>query len=403
MNELGLDQALALLCEEIPVLRETEIVPAAQAQRRVLAQPVVSALDLPAFDNAAMDGFAVRAADCTQPTRLHCIGNALAGHAFAGTVGPNEAVRTMTGAPMPAGTDALVMLEDVSVEGDEVSCPRPIPAGLNVRQRGEHVQAGQTVLTTGRHLCAAEIGLAAAVGCAELTVFRRLRVGIASTGDELADPPQPLPESGSYDANRPFLRTICTAAGFDTLDLGICDDTPAAFSGLLHRAATLRIDALLVSGGSAQGDADVVRRAESVRFVPLNIRPGRGVTLGRIERAGHRLALIGLPGNAVAAFVMFQLLALPALLHCAGGVARVPTHLPLPLAVELRCKPGRVEYRRARFIESATGLAVEPLPQQGSAMLKSLADADALIAVGPGTHYPAGAPIPTVPLASLSG
>jgi molybdopterin molybdotransferase len=308
----------------------------------------------------------------------------------------------MTGAPLPPAADAVVIQEETTREGDVVSFSAAVRAGQNVRARGEHVRAGDVVIAAGTTLRAAEIGLAAAVGVTQLPALRRLRVGLASTGDELADPPTPLAAAGSYDANRPMLALACRAAGFMVVDLGICRDEAIAFATLIDRAHAEALDALLISGGSALGDADVVRKAEATRFLAVNIRPGRGITFADFGQGSHRLALIGLPGNAVAAFIMFHLIALPGLRHLAGGVARVPDHLPLPLAVDLNCKPGRVDYRRGRFeYDSAGEVTVRPLEQEGSAMLRTIVGADVLIAAGPKPRYRAGERILVVPLAGL--
>jgi molybdopterin molybdotransferase len=401
-HELDAHAALAALRDQLAPVTERESMAVAGAAGRIVASDVIAGLDLPAFANAAMDGYAVRAADCQGPTRLRVIATALAGHMPDASLQAGTAVRIMTGAPLPPTADAVVIQEDASREGELVSFSTAVRAGQNVRPRGEHVRAGEVVLATGTALRAAEIGLAAAVGITQVDVFRRLCVGLASTGDELADPPAPLAAAGSYDANRPLLARACRTAGFSVVDLGICRDQAPEFARLIDRARAEALDALLVSGGSALGDADVVRQSEAVRFFPVNIRPGRGITFGDFGRQSAQLALIGLPGNAVAAFVMFHLIALPALRHLAGGVARVPEHLPLPLAVDLTCKPGRVDYRRGRFEYDAAGeLTVRPLEQQGSAMLRTIVEADVLIAAGPRPRYRAGEKILVVPLASL--
>ncbi|MFN7780825.1 MAG: molybdopterin molybdotransferase MoeA [Betaproteobacteria bacterium] len=455
-TELSVADALALLAPRVPVVGRTKTVAAASALGRVLAQPVASRLDLPAFDNAAMDGYALRAADATGPaTRLRLVGRALAGHAWGGTIGTGECVRITTGAPMPQGADAVVMQELARVAGDAVEIDGPIAAGLSCRLRGEHVRLGETVLLAGRRLASYDLGLIAAAGVARIDVHEWLRVGVLSTGNELADPPSPLPSGGAYDGNRPMLLAALAQAGFEAIDLGICPDRGDAFNAIVDRTLNMGLHALLTTGGAAQGDADIVRQAGSVEFVPLNIRPGRGVVFGLLHgddprphpnpppqagegevplpceagqgwgggvapgpklassdtprpvaqvapqesRRRSPLVLIGLPGNAVAAYVMYRLLARPLLERMGGGEARVPTALPLPLASALRHKGGRTDYRRARIVTRADGTpAVEPLAQQGSAMLLSLSDADVLIAVGPQAAYAAGDPIPTLPL-----
>jgi molybdopterin molybdotransferase len=259
VNEFTIDAALAHLRTAFASISGTEEIRLAQASGRVLSQPVVAAVDLPAFDNSAMDGYALRAADLSADA-LREVGHSYAGHGFAGAVQPGECVRIMTGAPLPAGADTVVMLEDTARSAAGVQVLRtPLP-GANVRRRGEHVQRGAAVLTVGRLLGPAEIGLAAGSGASTVCVQRRLRVGVASTGDELADPPALLSAATSYDANRPLLlATLRQDAGIDSTDLGICPDDKAAFAALIERALALGLDALVISGGAAQGDADPPR------------------------------------------------------------------------------------------------------------------------------------------------
>lgn len=399
--ELSVDEAIAELIATLQPVEGVERVPTSAALARILAEDIASPLDLPAFDNAAMDGYALRAADLALPA-LREIGTALAGHAFAGRVEAGTCVRIMTGAPLPAGADTVVMVEDTVREDGRVRIVHPPAAGANVRRRGEHLGRGDVALPSQRQLRAADLGLAAAIGCSELPVMRRLRVGLLSTGDELADPPAPLAAGAAYDANRPFLRASVERSGFEAIDLGICPDRSAEFERVLARALADRLDAVVISGGAAQGDADIVRRAGGVRFVALNIRPGRGIAAANLTQSDHAMTLLGLPGNAVAAFVMFHLVARPVLLHLAGGIATVPPSLPVPLAGPVHVRGGRIDYRRACFVRDSRGaLAVAPLKDQGSAMLRTIVEADALIAVGPQTDYAAGEPVEAIPLAAL--
>jgi molybdopterin molybdotransferase len=401
-TELTAAQALDELVGWLPPVREQEPVDLGAAGGRVLSQPVLSNVDLPGFDNSAMDGYALRHADLRPGHWLHEIGRAYAGHPFAGRVEPGTCVRIMTGAPIPDGADTVAMREDVAVDAGSVRVERPPTQGANIRRRGEHIAAGEVALPAGRQLRPVDLGLAAAVGAARLTVFRRLRVGIVSTGDELVDPPAALPAAASFDANRPLLAAGAGRLGFAWHDLGICRDTPQAFATALARARELRLDALVVSGGAAQGDADVVRATAGVRFISLNLRPGRGIAAARLEGAGAPMALLGLPGNAVATYVTYHLLVRPLLLHLAGAAAVVPQHIPLPLAGAVRVRGGRIDYRRARFVRDPSGqLRVQPLPEQGSAMLRTVTEADALVALGPQEAYADGAPVDTVPLAML--
>jgi len=399
-GELPLAQAFADLAAELPQLRDAESVPAASAQGRMLAGNVVSTVDAPSFDNSAMDGYALRFDDLRPGHWLHEIGRAYAGHPFDGVVAVGTCVRIMTGAPLPAGADTVVMLEDVAVDGGTVSVLRTPAAGANIRRRGEHIARGAIAITAGRQLRDADVGLAAAVGVTTLAVRRRLRLGILSTGDELADPPQPLGPAGSFDANRPFLCAAARRCGFEVHDLGIVGDSLQTFAAARRRAQELGLDALLVSGGAAQGDADIVRAAAGVRFVPLAFRPGRGIVFARFDDGEAPLTLFGLPGNAVAAYISFHLLVRPLLLRLAGADATVPLHLPLPLAGGACLRGGRIDYRRARLVRDDSGsLRAALLRDQGSAMLRTVTEADALVALGPQPTYADGDLVETVPLA----
>lgn len=400
MTERTVGDVLAALRARLTPLAEATTIDLASATGRVLAADVVSRVDLPAFDNAAMDGYALRAEDAAAPATLRVVGQAFAGHAFAGRVAPGEAVRIMTGAALPDGADAVVMQEDTERRGEAVALRAAVRSGLNVRRRSEHVRAGEAVLLAGRRLRPEDIGLAASVGVDALCVLRRLRVALLSTGDELVDAPAPLSASASYDGNRPLLAALVARAGADVIDLGIARDDDADLAARLADAARAQADVLITTGGAAQGDADVVRRHGAVEFLPLNVRPGRGIVFGAVAPLDHPMTLLGLPGNAVAAYVMYQLVARPLLGWLAGAGEEAPLAVPLPLAVDVRGKPGRVEWRRARFVRRFGGLGVEPLKDQGSAMLRTVGEADALIAVPP-EGARAGEPVDALPLAAL--
>ena len=400
MTELTVAEVLAALRARLEPLAEYEAINHSAGINRVLAADVVSTVDLPAFDSAAMDGYAIRAEDAAGPVKLKVVGHALAGHAHAGRVEGGQAVRAMTGAALPAGTDAVVISEDTEATNGDVRVLRTVQAGDNVRRRGEHVRAGEAVLLAGRRLRSHDIGLAASVGAGALMVTRRLRVAILSTGDELVDAPAPLGASAAYDGNRPLLAALVTRAGADLIDLGISSDEDADFTARLEQAARAQADVLITTGGAAQGDADVVRKHGDTEFLPMNFRPGRGLLFGTVARVGHTMTLLGLPGNAVAAYVMYQLVARPLLGWMAGAGEETPLTVQLPMAVDSRGKPGRVEWRRARFVQRYGGLALEPLKDQGSAMLRTLSEADALIAVPP-AGVRAGEPIDAMPLAAL--
>jgi len=392
-RELTLDEALAELQAGRPAdpLLPCEDIALAAAAQRVLARDIVAGLDLPSFDNAAMDGYAVRASDCGTATTLSIVGRALAGHVFEGRLGPQQAVRILTGAPLPAGADAIIIDEQADVTDQVLTVGGTVAAGSNVRRRGEHVRRGDVVLSRGRRLRASDVGLAASLGVSQVPVYRRPRVGVLSTGDELADAPSPLASGGAYDGNRPFLRALLERGGFTAIDLGIAGDTAAALDAALRDAQTQALDVVMTSGGAAQGDADFVRRLGDLRFIAVNFRPGRGIVAGSLRTGTGTLPLFGLPGNAVAAYTMFVLLVRPLLGHLSGAGLERALMLELPIASAAQGRAGRIEWRRARWKHIDGQLCVEPLPQQGSAMLRTVSEADALIAIGPQEIYAAGA------------
>ena len=398
-RELSVDEAMRTIAALAPVVTGEEHVPLALARHRILARAVHAQADLPGFDNAAMDGYALRHGEASQPLRE--VGRALAGHPYEQPVPPGACVRIMTGAAVPDGTDTVVMREDTRVANDCIVIERPPAAGANIRRRGEHIAAGAAVYADGQRLRGVDLALLAGLGCTQVAVRPRLRIGVLSTGDELADAPAPLPPAGGYDANRPLLRGLLEGLGFDVVDLGICADRAGDFDATLGRARDDALHALLVSGGAALGDADIVRRGDAVRFLPIAARPGRGIAVAQLGGASSCL-LLGLPGNVVAAYVLFQLVARPVLLHYAGAPLVPTPHVPLRLARDVHVRGGRVDYLRARYVDDAElGRALEPLAMQSSSALRSVTEADALMAIGPQADYRRGDTVQALLLAAL--
>jgi molybdopterin molybdotransferase len=367
--ELSVDGALAELRRSFVRITGHETVAVREALGRILATDVVSRVDSPAFDNSAMDGFAVRAEDCIQPTQLAVIGTALAGHSFDRALAQGQAVRIMTGAPLPLGADAVVMSEDTVETESGVRLTRGVASGTNVRRKGEHVQRGECVLRRGRRLRAQDLGLAASVGAASLDLMRRLKVGVLSTGDELVDAPADLPASGAYDGNRPLLCALASAAGHDVLDLGISADDSAAFARALARATTSGIDVLITTGGAAQGDADVVRHHGDVRFMAIDFRPGRGVAVGPLQRRAR--SDCSTPGQRRGRIRRLPAGRPPLLAWIAGAEAERPLALSLPLVSDARANPAapRATCAPGSTAEHRGGRTAK---DQGSAMLRTV-------------------------------
>jgi len=379
-------------------------VPLQAAVGRVLARDLVAPIDLPGADESAMDGYALRSADTREVRpRLRVVGRVLAGDGRAPGIGIGDCVRIMTGAVLPPDCDAVVPFEEVAEEaGGWVLLGTPVLPGSHVRPRGEHVSAGEVAIAAGTRLRRAHLALAAALGVASLSVLACPRVGVLSTGNELLEAPGALRRGQSFDANRPLLLAALAASGMEAIDLGICPDDPARFARCMDAAFAGECAAILVTGGAAAGDADVVRAIDGARFLSIPIRPGRGLVLARPALGPRSIPLLGLPGNAVAAYVMLHLLALPLLRRLAGETAaRPPGSIPVPLESDAIVRGGRIEFRRGVLTQGPEGPRARLLAQQGSAMIRSLCEADILVALGPGPATHAGEMVRVVRIDSL--
>jgi molybdopterin molybdotransferase len=373
-----------MIAERVQPVNETEAVDLAGARGRVLAADVISPLDLPPFDNSAVDGYAVRhrELDPKGETRLAVTGRLTAGSAAAVPLGAHEAARIFTGAPMPAGADTVFMQEDVRTEDGAVVVPPGLKPGANRRLAGEDVRKNSVLLPAGRRLAAQDVALAAAVGLTHLTVRRRVRVALFSTGDEIVDPGKPRPAAALYDANRFLLDGMLERLSADVTDLGILKDDPAALETAIAKAARDH-DLVLTSGGVSTGEADHVRNAiekiGKLVFWRVAIKPGRPVAMGVVPGGNAAAAFVGLPGNPVAAFITFARVVRPLFLRLAGAAPEPLTALPVRLAFAYKKKTGRREYVRVALRPAADG-TVEAFkhPQDGAGVLTSLTETDGL-------------------------
>jgi molybdopterin molybdotransferase len=365
---------------------ETESVGTREALGRVLAEDIVPAIDVPAHDNSAMDGYAVRAADLAAgaESTLKEIGAAFAGRPFAGAVGAGECVRVMTGAVMPKGADTVVVQEATRKDGARVVVPAAQKKGQNVRHAGEDLKTGVPVLKAGDLVRAAELGLIASLGIAKVRVKRRLRVAFFSTGDELVSIGTPLSVGQIYDSNRYTLHGMLSHLGMEILDLGVVRDDPALLEAAFRKAAA-SADAIVTTGGVSVGEADFVKalmaKLGEVLFWKIAMRPGRPMAFGRVESDGKGAYLFGLPGNPVAVMVTFHQFVRGALLALAGASGgSQPPLLRVPAAVPMRKIPGRTEYQRGVVAGSVkSGFTVRPTGAQGSGVLRSMAEANCYI------------------------
>ena len=383
---LRADKAVQFLQTLVTPVAQTELVPLMSALGRVLAADVISPIDVPAHDNSAMDGFALRGAllQPGQALKLQIAGTALAGKAWTGELAVHQCLKIMTGAVMPAGLDTVVPQELVQVDGEHITIPaNALQPGDNRRFKGEDLCKGKPALPAGSTIGPAALGLLASLGLPTVEVRRKLRVAFFSTGDEilsLGDAPR---EGAVYDSNRYTLFGLLTRMGVEVLDMGVVRDDPAGLEAAFTQAAA-QADAIITSGGVSVGEADhtkaVMRKMAGgeggVAFWKIAMRPGRPMAVGRIGPA----ILFGLPGNPVAVMVTFLAFVRPALLQMMGAQVEAPPPLKARSAEAIRKKPGRTEYQRAIVQTAPDGsLQVKTTGQQGSGVLSSMAVANGLL------------------------
>jgi molybdopterin molybdotransferase len=409
---MPLDEVERIIRERVTPVGEVETVALNAARGRVVAADVVAPIDLPPFDNSAVDGYAVRHADLAAEaeTRLRVTERVTAGHAAAHALRAGEAIRIFTGAPMPTGADTVFMQEDVRRDGDTVIAPSGLRLGANRRLAGEDVRAGAVVLPAGKRLDAQHVALAAAIGLTTLNVRRRVRVAVFSTGDEIVEPGTDRPRAALFDANRFLLAGLIERLGAAATDLGILPDQPEKLAHALATAAQDH-DLVLTSGGVSTGEADHVRHAvETVGrlvFWRVAIKPGRPVAMGVIPGSSPAAsaAFVGLPGNPAAVYVTFARVVRPLLLRLAGAEAVPLIPLPVRSAFGYRKKTGRREYVRVKLVRGAGG-AIEAVKhaQDGAGVITSLTETDGLVELAEDvTAVEPGSTVGFLSYAALSG
>lgn len=393
---LGAAEARAIILDGVPVLG-AERRPLLHALGRVLAEEVVSPVDLPPWDNSGMDGFAVRSEDvrgasAAAPVTLRVVDDVAAGHFATRPVGAREAIRIMTGAPVPQGADGVVRVEHtdggvaVGTAAGRVVVHSDADAGRNVRPRGEDVRRGSTVLHAGTLLRAGHLAAAASVGRAELAVVRRPRVAILTSGDELVDVDgfaDVVAGRRIVSSNAYALAAQLLEAGMEPVPLGIAADTPASLRA--HLEAARGCDALVTSAGISVGEHDHTLRVlremgTEVAFWRVRIRPGSALAFGQVGALGG-IPWFGLPGNPVSTMVCFELFVRPALRKMAGERALFAPTLPATLRDDYRANPGLTHFPRARLAMEDGGWTARLTGAQGSAVGTSMAMADALLVV----------------------
>ncbi|MFQ1744019.1 molybdopterin molybdotransferase MoeA [Aeromonas veronii] len=375
---LPLSDALQGMLEQLACCCDSEQLPLPDALGRVLACDIASPLAVPPFDNSAMDGYAVRLADLASGTQLIMAGKAFAGQPYQGEWPAGHCVRIMTGAPVPPGTDAVVMQEETQADGDRITFLAQPEPGQNIRCTGSDIGKGACVLPAGTRLTPREMPLLASLGVATVAVRRPLKVAIFSTGDELKPVGTPLAHGNIYDSNRYGVRAMLARLGCDCLDLGIIPDDPAQLRAAFIRADE-EADVLITTGGVSVGEADFTKQLldelGEIGFWKLAIKPGKPFAFGRLPHAWF----FGLPGNPVSAMVTFDQLVQPALAKLAGQHFERPLQLQAIAAEPLKKSPGRLDFQRGILSQGPNGIEVRSTGSQDSAVFSSLSQANCYI------------------------
>ncbi len=397
------EDARAHVLSRVPLLASTSV-PLVDAVGCVTSEAVTAGDAIPSFDNTAMDGYALRAADVAQatedaPARLEVIGTLAAGTSARPEIGPGQAARIMTGAPVPPGADAIVMVELTDRDGDDgVLVRSAVPAGNHVRRVGEDVEVGDVVVAEGTVLTPAHIGVLASVGREAVTVRRPPRVGVLSTGDELVTAPAPLAFGQIRDSNRPMLLAEVAASGFDAVNLGTVPDDEAVLTTTLAEAAA-SCDAVVTSGGVSVGDFDLMKQVldtlGDMKWMQIAIRPAKPFAFGLVGGT----PVFGLPGNPVSSLVSFELFARPALRSMMGHPRLDRPRVQAVADADFGRRPdGKTHFVRVVAAYRDGAFHVSPVGGQGSHHLAAMASANALAVVEDGDGVAEGEMLSVIPL-----
>lgn len=377
---IPLETALEKMLSGISAVTETQTLTLLQAAGRITAAAVISPIDVPGFDNSAMDGYAVRMADIESGAVLPIAGKAFAGQPFTGIWPAESCIRIMTGAPIPPGTDAVIMQEEAEVSDKGVRFQAPVRPGQNIRRRGEDILEGAAILDAGIKLSAAELAIVASLGIKDIQVFRQLKVAVFSTGDELRLPGETLAEGQIYDTNRLAVHIMLSQLGCEVIDLGIIPDNEQALRTAFHQASQ-QADVVISSGGVSVGEADytkqILEELGEIGFWKLAIKPGKPFAFGRLSDSWF----CGLPGNPVSAAVTFYQLVQPLLARLNGQQGQVlPARLRVRTAEKLKKSPGRLDFQRGILKTGSHGeLEVHSTGHQGSHIFSSFSQANCFI------------------------
>lgn len=378
---LKLKDALQKMLQQLNPITERESLPLEQAFNRICAGDVVSPINVPAFDNSAMDGYAVRIADLEQSMTLEVAGKSFAGNAFEGQWPVQSVVRIMTGAMVPEGADAVIMQEEVTVNNDGTVTFSKMPKmGQNIRCQGDDIAVGDVVLKAGEKMTAVSLPLLASLGLEEVLVLRKLKVAVLSTGDELVSVGKPLAKGQIYDTNRFTVKLMLQQLACEVIDFGILADDEALFEKTFLQAQE-QADLIITSGGVSVGEADftktVLEKLGEVNFWKIAMKPGKPFAFGKLGNAWF----CGLPGNPVSALVTFYQLVQPAIAKLSGHTQwQAPQQFKAISSLFLKKRPGRQDFQRGFYQVNGEGkIEVRPVGFQGSHIFSSLVESNCFI------------------------
>lgn len=373
------EDAIELMLNNINVLPNVESIPLNACLGRIIASDITSPVNMPPFDNSAMDGYALRSSDLNTSAVLSLVGTALAGTPYNSSVGSGDCVRIMTGAKLPQGCDSVIMQELVDVEGSKITMNNAVLKGNNIRYCGSEFSLGDIVLKQGEIISARHIALIASLGLKVIDVFKQLTIGIFSTGDELVELGTPLKEGQIYDSNRFALIAQLQKMNMNVIDYGVIKDNPLLIKNTFEQA-NLETDIVITSGGVSVGEADftkdILQEIGNIDFWKIAMKPGKPMAFGSLSDS----LFFGLPGNPVSAMVTFYQLAKPAIQKMSGQTLKAPLRLSATLTTDIKKRAGRLEFQRGVALTNSTGdLSVSTASSQSSGMVGSLCHANCFI------------------------
>ena len=396
---LAVDEALARMLDAAAPVAQTEVLNIESSLGRALAEDVISTINVPGYDNSAMDGYAVRSAECTESGVALTVSQRIPAGQAGVELEAGTAARIFTGAPVPEGADAVVMQEHCQQQGDTVSINTKVKAGANIRRAGEDIETGSIILKAGTRIRPQEQGLIASVGLPNVAIKQKLKVATFFTGDELVEPGSELGQGQIYNSNRYTLKGLLQSVDCEVIDLGIVPDTLEATLDVLKRAAAVA-DLVITSGGVSVGEEDYVRIAleqlGELTMWRINMKPGKPVAFGKVDNA----LFLGLPGNPVSVFVTFIVFARPLILKMQGAENYFSNELSIRSGFEWKGIK-REEYLRVRIRHDEAGAYAELYPHQGSGVLSSASWADGLAIVEPGKAISVGDVLKYIPFQGM--